>query len=35
MNLKKFVFKIRTCCYFDGIIKFENFGFYNILMDEM
>ena len=34
MNFKKFVLKIRTCYYFDNIIKFENFYFDNILIDE-
>ena len=34
MNFKKFVLKIRTCYYFDNIIKFEDFYFDNILIDE-
>ena len=33
MNLKKFVLN-RTCYYFDGINKFKDFYFDNILIDE-
>ena len=31
---KKFNIKNHTCHYFDNIIKFENFGFGNVLLDE-
>ena len=31
---KKVSIKIRTCYYFDGIIKIEHFDFDNILLDE-
>ena len=34
MNSKKVHIKNRTCYYFDDIIKFEDFDFYNILIDE-
>ena len=34
MNSKKVHIKNRTCYYFDDIIKFEHFDFYNILLDE-
>ena len=34
MNSKRVHIKNRTCYYFDDIIKFEDFDFYNILIDE-
>ena len=34
MNSKKVHIKNRTYYYFDDIIKFEDFDFYNILIDE-
>ena len=34
MNFKKFVLKNRRCYYFDGIIKFEDIDFDNILIEE-
>ena len=33
-EFKKIRTKNRTCYYFDGIIKFEDFDFDNILIDE-
>ena len=33
-ELKKFPIKSRTCYHFDDIIKFEDFDFDNILIDE-
>ena len=33
-ELKKVSIKNCTCYYFDGIIKFEDFDFDNILLDE-
>ena len=33
-EIKKFCIKNRMCYYFDGIIKFEDFGLDNILIDE-
>ena len=33
-ELKKNCIKDRMCCYFDDIIKFEDFDFGNILLDE-
>ena len=33
MNLKKSI-KIRTCYYFDDIIKLEDFDLHNIFIDE-
>ena len=33
MNFKKFVLKIK-CCYFDDIIKMEDFDFDNVLIDK-
>ena len=33
-KLKEIDVKNRICCYFDSIIKFEDFDFDNILIDE-
>ena len=33
-KFKKVHIKNRRCYYFDGIIKSEDFDFYNILIDE-
>ena len=33
-NLKEFNIKTRTCCYFDGMIKIEDFDFDDILLDK-
>ena len=32
-GLKEIEIKSRTCCYFDDIIKMEDFDFNNILID--
>ena len=34
MNFNKFVLKKSRCYHFDEIIKFDDFGFDNILTDE-
>ena len=34
MNLEKFVLKNLMYYYFDDLIKFEDFGFDNILIDQ-